>query len=132
MFDVRRRSEQMKCFHHAVVGIQGHHDSIFGVPARNNRYIAIGNHLIDHLLELVSSFRKINDSHVALSIICLIYCTSLSPIENIRKPPSWAVPLPPNSGRNTMWALDFMYDTLYYGRPFRTLNVIVPRDSLWS
>jgi putative transposase len=23
-----------------------------------------------------------------------------------------------------MWALDFMYDTLHYGRPFRTLNVI--------
>jgi putative transposase len=23
-----------------------------------------------------------------------------------------------------MWALDFMYDTLYYGRSFRTLNVI--------
>jgi putative transposase len=25
---------------------------------------------------------------------------------------------------NTMWALDFMYDTLYYGRSFRTINVI--------
>ena len=25
---------------------------------------------------------------------------------------------------NTMWALDFMYDTLYYGRSLRTLNVI--------
>ena len=25
---------------------------------------------------------------------------------------------------NTMWALDFIYDTLYYGRSFRTLNVI--------
>jgi len=25
---------------------------------------------------------------------------------------------------NTMWALDFMYDTPYYGRPLRTLNVI--------
>ena len=25
---------------------------------------------------------------------------------------------------NTMWALDFMYDTLHYGRPFRTLKVI--------
>ena len=25
---------------------------------------------------------------------------------------------------NTMWALDFMYDTLHYGRPFRALNVI--------
>jgi putative transposase len=23
-----------------------------------------------------------------------------------------------------MWTLDFMYDTLYYGRSFRTLNVI--------
>jgi putative transposase len=23
-----------------------------------------------------------------------------------------------------MWALDFMYDTLYYGRSFRTLNLI--------
>jgi len=23
-----------------------------------------------------------------------------------------------------MWALDFMYETLYYGRPFRTLSVI--------
>ena len=25
---------------------------------------------------------------------------------------------------NTMWALDFMFDTLYCGRSFRTLNVI--------
>jgi putative transposase len=25
---------------------------------------------------------------------------------------------------NAMWAIDFMYDTLYYGRSFRTLNVI--------
>ena len=25
---------------------------------------------------------------------------------------------------NVVWALDFMRDTLYYGRPFRTLNVI--------
>jgi putative transposase len=25
---------------------------------------------------------------------------------------------------NTVWALGFMYDTLNYGRPFRTLNVI--------
>ncbi len=25
---------------------------------------------------------------------------------------------------NLIWALDFMYDTLHYGRPFRTLNVI--------
>ncbi len=25
---------------------------------------------------------------------------------------------------NTIWALDFMYDTLYYGMLFRTLNVI--------
>jgi putative transposase len=25
---------------------------------------------------------------------------------------------------NTMWVLDFMYDTLYYGRSFRALNVI--------
>ena len=23
-----------------------------------------------------------------------------------------------------MWVLDFMYDTLHYGRPFRALNVI--------
>ena len=25
---------------------------------------------------------------------------------------------------NTMWALDFMYGSLYYGRSFRALNVI--------
>ena len=25
---------------------------------------------------------------------------------------------------NAMWAHDYMYDTLYYGRSFRTLNVI--------
>lgn len=25
---------------------------------------------------------------------------------------------------NEIWALDFMYDTLYHGRPFRTLNVM--------
>jgi putative transposase len=34
------------------------------------------------------------------------------------------VPLIAPNEPNTMWALDFMYDTLYYGRPFRTLNVI--------
>ena len=26
--------------------------------------------------------------------------------------------------KNSVWALDFMHDTLYYGKPFRTLNVI--------
>jgi len=26
--------------------------------------------------------------------------------------------------RNITWALDFMHDTLYYGKPFRTLNII--------
>ncbi len=26
--------------------------------------------------------------------------------------------------KNVVWALDFMHDTLYYGKPFRTLNVI--------
>ena len=34
------------------------------------------------------------------------------------------VPLIAPNEPNTIWALDFMYDTLYYGRPFRTLNVI--------
>ena len=34
------------------------------------------------------------------------------------------VPLITPTQPNRMWALDFMYDTLYYGRPFRTLNVI--------
>ena len=34
------------------------------------------------------------------------------------------VPLIAPTEINTMWALDFMYDTLHYGRPFRTLNVI--------
>ena len=34
------------------------------------------------------------------------------------------VPLIAPTQSNTMWALDFMYDTLHYGRPFRTLNVI--------
>lgn len=31
---------------------------------------------------------------------------------------------------NTIWALYFMYDALYYGRPFRTLNVI--DESTWE
>ena len=34
------------------------------------------------------------------------------------------VPLIAPTQSNTMWALDFMYDTLHYGRPFRNLNVI--------
>ena len=34
------------------------------------------------------------------------------------------VPLVAPTEANSMWALDFMYDTLHYGRPFRTLNVI--------
>ena len=34
------------------------------------------------------------------------------------------VPLIVANEPNTMWALDLMYNTLYYGRPFITLNVI--------
>jgi putative transposase len=34
------------------------------------------------------------------------------------------MPLITPTEANSMWALDFMYDTLHYGRPFRTLNVI--------
>jgi len=34
------------------------------------------------------------------------------------------VPLLAPTEVNSMWALDFMYNTLHYGRPFRTLNVI--------
>jgi putative transposase len=33
-------------------------------------------------------------------------------------------PLDQAEGLNHIWALDFMRDTLYDGRPFRTLNVI--------
>ena len=34
------------------------------------------------------------------------------------------VPLVAPTEANSMWVLDFMYNTLHYGRPFRTLNVI--------
>jgi putative transposase len=34
------------------------------------------------------------------------------------------MPLIAPTEANSMWALDFMYDTLHYGKPFRTLNVI--------
>jgi putative transposase len=34
------------------------------------------------------------------------------------------VPLIARTEANLIWALDFMYDTLHYGRPFRTMNVI--------
>ena len=34
------------------------------------------------------------------------------------------VPLEVTDAPNEQWALDFMHDTLYCGRPFRTLNVI--------
>ena len=34
------------------------------------------------------------------------------------------VPLVASNEPNTRWALDFMNDTLFYGRSFRTLNVI--------
>ncbi len=33
-------------------------------------------------------------------------------------------PLVAPTQKNITWALDFMHDTLYYGKPFRTLNVI--------
>ena len=33
-------------------------------------------------------------------------------------------PLEHGQGLNKVWALDFMRDTMYDGRPFRTLNVI--------
>lgn len=41
-----------------------------------------------------------------------------------RLPKIIKVPLIAPQEPNTMWALDFMYGTLYYGRSFRTLNVI--------
>ena len=41
-----------------------------------------------------------------------------------RTPKMPRVPLIAPTEANSMWALDFMYDTLHYGRPFRTLNVI--------
>ena len=34
------------------------------------------------------------------------------------------VPLVALNAANLMWALNFMYDTLFYGKLFRTLNVI--------
>lgn len=34
------------------------------------------------------------------------------------------VPLTATTENKSIWALNFMYDTLNYGRPFRTLNVI--------
>jgi len=33
-------------------------------------------------------------------------------------------PLVAPTEANSMWALNFMYDTLHYGRPLRALNVI--------
>jgi putative transposase len=33
-------------------------------------------------------------------------------------------PLIAPTEKNITWALDFMHDTLYYGKPFRTLNII--------
>ena len=33
-------------------------------------------------------------------------------------------PLIAPTEKNIIWALDFMHDTLYYGKPFRTLNII--------
>jgi len=33
-------------------------------------------------------------------------------------------PLIAPTQKNITWALDFMHDTLYYGKPFRTLNII--------
>jgi hypothetical protein len=53
----------MECLHHAVIGIQGHDDRIISIPARDDGNITIAHYLIDHSLELVSSIRKINDSH---------------------------------------------------------------------
>ena len=34
------------------------------------------------------------------------------------------VPLIAPAEANSMWVLDFMNDTLHYGRPFKTLNII--------
>ena len=33
-------------------------------------------------------------------------------------------PLIAPTEKKVTWALDFMHDTLYYGKPFRTLNII--------
>ena len=50
--------------------------------------------------------------------------TELAQTDQKRLPKIIKEPLVAPQELNTMWALDFMYDTLYYGRPFRTLNVI--------
>ena len=41
-----------------------------------------------------------------------------------RLPKGPRIPLVAPDTKNIVWALDFMHDTLYYGKPFRTLNVI--------
>ena len=41
-----------------------------------------------------------------------------------RRPKGPRIPLVAPETKNVVWALDFMHDTLYFGKPFRTLNVI--------
>ena len=41
-----------------------------------------------------------------------------------RLPKGPRIPLVAPEAKNVIWALDFMHDTLFYGRPFRTLNVL--------
>ena len=40
------------------------------------------------------------------------------------RPPRHPLPLEAPNGINAVWSLDFMHDTLYDGRRFRTLNVL--------
>jgi putative transposase len=41
-----------------------------------------------------------------------------------RLPRGPRIPLVAPEAKNVIWALDFMHDTLYNGKPFRTLNVL--------
>jgi putative transposase len=46
-----------------------------------------------------------------------------------RLPKGPRIPLVAPDTKNIVWALDFVHDTLYYGKPFRTLNVVDESNS---
>ncbi len=60
---IRRGTEQMHGFYQAVVGVERHHHSPFGVPPGNQSDVRIGLHPVQHGLEALSGLRKADHLH---------------------------------------------------------------------
>jgi hypothetical protein len=60
---VGRRAQQVHSLHEAAVVIEGHHDRIRCIAARDDGDVSILNHLVDNSPQTVASIGKVDDSH---------------------------------------------------------------------